>query len=80
VLRGSPVIDARGALIGWVESVCTQQLDTTRTCGVLIRANCGPGRELFATPTQIACIADDHVRLSVTADAVAAPGSSAGLE
>lgn len=75
VFCGSPVIDANGALIGTVESVCADNLDSGPGCGVRIRANGDQGCQLFVTPVQIACIADDHVRLSVTAEAIAASRS-----
>ncbi len=78
VLCGSPVIDARGALIGRVESVCADHLDTNSDCGVMIRSGGVEGRELFVTPAQIACVADDHVRLSVTTEAIAASRTGTG--
>lgn len=80
VLWGSPVIDASGALIGTVESVCLDHPDTNPNCGVRIRAPGERGRELFVKPAQIACIAEDYVRLSVTAEAVAAPRLGPGDE
>lgn len=78
VLCGSPVIDASGALIGWVGSVCTDQLHTKSACGIKVHARGGQGRQLFVTPAQVACITDDHVRLSVTAEAIAASRTDRG--
>jgi uncharacterized protein YrrD len=79
VLCGTPVMDARGALIGRVESVCTVDLSADARTGIVVRSGGVRGRAFFVARAQIACVAEDHVRLSVTEDeAIAAPRSSAG--
>jgi len=70
---GSPVLDARGALLGKVEYVETGQPDgRSRTCSGLHFVKVsgyGPGdREFIVAADLVAYVADDHVRLSVAAD------------
>jgi hypothetical protein len=77
VLCGMPVIDAQGALLGLVESVRTDDLNASAGSGLIVRA-CGVREfDFFVAAARIACVADDHVRLSVTAEeTIAAPRSN----
>jgi hypothetical protein len=73
VCCGSPVLDVQGAFVGCVEYVRTGEPDAPARCDlgfVKVRRDGPQGREFFVSPAQIAYVADDHLRLSVTADDV----------
>jgi hypothetical protein len=74
---GTPVVDACGAFVGRVEYVRTGQHgddgdppggEQLRRGG-FVKVCCEPGDRAFLVAAgQIAYVAEDHVRLSVTAD------------
>lgn len=74
VRPGSPVLDVRGALVGRVGYVgigqhdAIQSDDSPRPFGFVKVLGYGAGdRGFVVEPGQIAYVADDHVRLSVSA-------------
>jgi hypothetical protein len=81
VRYGLPVLDVRGAFLGTVEYVGTAEPGAGPTSEETRRADDPQGRiglvrlqagerrgcDLFVASTHIAYIADDHVRLSITA-------------
>ncbi|MFI6676835.1 hypothetical protein [Kribbella sp. NPDC050470] len=80
VRHGLLVLDVRGALVGRVEYVGVEDPDEQRhetwlsgealiwSRFVQVRGSRPDGRGFVIEPGQIACIADDHLRLSVGAD------------
>jgi hypothetical protein len=73
VRAGSPVIDARGALVGRVEYVglacpATRGRADERAGFVTIRGTAPSVGSFLIDPEQIAYVTDDHVRLSIVAD------------
>ena len=73
VRLGMLVIDLRGAFLGRVKYVGTGDPSAGSTCGeAFVKVQGCPPRDrtLLIAAGRIAYVADDHVRLSVTADEV----------
>jgi hypothetical protein len=50
--------------------------DDTRRTGFVRLATCGPRDDLLVASAHIACVADDHIRLSITADEALTAGTT----